>query len=288
MDKGTLIGCTIGGLLLFCVLLSTGYESIYFLSIPAALIVFGGTAAVVFIAFPLKSILNSVRAVRKCFAGAKSDEKKIADQLVSFAASVKRSGLLAQERRLDDVRDPFLAEGLRLIVDGLPAPTVESILSNEIESIQHRHQQVRNIILHCAKCAPAFGMVGTIIGMVMMLTHLDPATIGPGMAIAVLTTLYGLLATNLIFLPIAEKLKQLHESEIQVKTMIVRGVLCIQAGEHPRIIQLKLMTFLPRDERPDDEFERAMMIQQDDNDEQTIPFAMEDVDEDAEEMKQAA
>ena len=282
MDKGTLIGITIGGLLIFSALLFGGYESVYFLNIPALLIVFGGTAAVVFIAFPLKAVRKSVLAVRKCFTGAKTDAKKIADQLVSFSESVRRTGLLAQENRLDDVRDPFLAEGLHLIVDGLPPTTVESILNSEIEAMQHRHGQVRNIILHCGKCAPAFGMVGTIVGLVLMLTHLDPATIGPGMAIAVLTTLYGLLATNLIFLPIAEKLKQLHEAEVQVKTMIVRGVLGIQAGEHPRIIQMKLLTLLPPDERMN---ENRVAV---DDDVQTIPFTMEEDDIDMKDIKQAA
>jgi chemotaxis protein MotA len=265
-----------------------GYESVYFVNVPSLLIVFGGTAAVVFLAFPLASIRKSLLAVRKCFAASKIDAKQVARQLVSFSESVRRAGLLAQENRLDEIQDPFLAEGLHLIIDGLPPTTVESILNSEIEAMQHRHQRVRNIVLHCGKCAPAFGMVGTIIGLVMMLTHLDPATIGPGMAIAVLTTLYGLLATNLIFLPIAEKLKQLHDAEVQVKTMIVRGVLGIQSGEHPRIIQLKLQTFLPPDERPGEESERIATI---DYSEQAIPFPMEEVVEEyeyEEEMKRAA
>jgi chemotaxis protein MotA len=128
-------------------------------------------------------------------------------------------------------------------------------------------------------------MVGTIIGLVMMLTHLDPATIGPGMAIAVLTTLYGLLATNLIFLPIAEKLKQLHDAEMQIKAMIVRGVLGIQAGEHPRIIQLKLLTFLPPDERPSEGYKRVTMI---DDDEHTFPVSIAEDIEEYVEMKRAA
>jgi chemotaxis protein MotA len=111
-------------------------------------------------------------------------------------------------------------------------------------------------------------MIGTLIGLVLMLTQLDADTVGPGMAIAVLTTLYGVVAANLFFLPIAEKLKQLNDAEMQIKAMIVRGVLAIQAGEHPRIIQLKLQTFLPPEERASDE--RRVSA----NDVQTIAFPM--------------
>jgi chemotaxis protein MotA len=174
--------------------------------------------------------------------------------------------LLAQESKIDTVNDPFLAEALNLIVDGLPPATVENILSSDMEAMQQRHQQGRNIVLHCGKYAPAFGMIGTLIGLVLMLTQLDADTVGPGMAIAVLTTLYGVIAANLFFLPIAEKLKQLNDAEMQIKAMIVRGVLAIQAGEHPRIIQLKLQTFLPPEERASDD--RRVSV----NDVQTIAF----------------
>ena len=279
MDTSTLIGCILGGLLILCAVVFGGQEGfVPFWSLPALLIVFGGTAAALFIAFPLKAIRKSVLSVKKCFAKPRNDTHAIIDQLVFFAESARREGLLAQENRLDDVRDPFLAEGLRLIVDGLPPATVESILNGEIEAEQHRHQQSRNIILHCGKYAPAFGMIGTLLGLVLMLTQLDAATVGPGMAVAVLTTLYGLIAANLIFMPMAEKLKQLNEAEMRIKAMIVRGVLAIQSGEHPRIIQMKLQTFLPPEERPDEEsraaVERAIM-----DDEQTIPFPAAEDDE---------
>ena len=266
MDIGTLIGCILGGLLIFCAIVFGGQEGFApFWSTPALLIVFGGTATALLIAFPFPSIRKAVLSVQKCFVNLKSNPQEIIDQLVFFAESVRREGLLAQERKLDDVRDPFLVEGLHLIVDGLPPATVENILNSEIEAVQHRNHQERNVILYCGKCAPAFGMLGTIIGLVMMLTRLDAASVGPGMAVAVLTTFYGVLAAHLFFLPIAEKLKQLNEAEMQIKSMIVRGVLAIQSGEHPRIIQLKMQTFLPPDERMDDRIVAA-------DDVQTIPL----------------
>ena len=281
MDKGTIIGSMIGGMLIIGAVVLGGPDVFAsFWNTPSILIVFGGIAVALFIAFPLKSIRKSVIAARKCWANTTHNPQEIVDEIVSFSEAARRAGLLAQESRLESVRDPFLAEGLNLIVDGLPATTVESILSSEIEAIQHRHQQVRNIVIHGGKCAPAFGMIGTIIGLVLMLTNLDAETIGPGMAIAVLTTLYGLLATNLLFLPIAEKLRQLHEAEMQVKAMIVRGVLAIQAGEHPRIIEQKLLTFLPPEERKNERREKVSMIE-----DVLIPLPMED---DIEETKQAA
>ena len=191
------------------------------------------------------------------------------DQLVSFAENVRREGLLAQECRLGEIRDPFLAEGLHLVVDGLQPETVKYILNSEIEAIQLRKQQERNIILHCGRCAPAFGMLGTVIGLVMMLTNLQAELIGPGMAIALLTTFYGVLAAHLFFLPVAEKMKQWDEYELRIKSMIVCGVLGIQAGEHPRIIQLKLLTFLPLEEKTDDYVVA-------DDDLQTMPFLQSD------------
>ena len=253
MDIGTLAGCILGGMLILCAVVFGGHEGFTpFWNLPAFLIVFGGSAAALLIAFPLKPIRQSLRAVRKCLSQPKGKSEEIIDQIVFFAESARREGLLAQERRLDDVHDPFLVEGLHLIVDGLQPAMVEHILNGEIEAVQYRHQQIRNIVLYCGRCAPAFGMIGTLIGLVLMLTQLNAETVGPGIAVAILTTLYGVVAANLFFLPMTEKLKQLHEAEMRIKAMIVRGVLAIQSGEHPRIIELKLLTFLPPGERPNE------------------------------------
>ena len=270
MDVGTLIGCVLGGLLILSAVMFGGHEGFApFWNLPSLLIVFGCTAAAVLIAFPLKPIRKAFASVRKCLFKPKTNPQEIIDQLVHFAESVRREGLLAQENRIEDIRDPFLAEGLHLIVDGLSPATVENILNSEIEANQYRSQQERNIILHCGKCAPAFGMLGTIIGLVMMLTNLQAELIGPGMAIALLTTFYGVLAAHLFFLPVAEKMKQWDEYELRIKSMIVCGVLGIQAGEHPRIIQLKLLTFLPLEEKTDDYVVA-------DDDLQTMPFLQSD------------
>ena len=250
MEIGTVAGCILGGLLVFYAILFGGQDGFApFWNLQALLIVFGGSAAAILIAFPLNPIRKSLSAVRKCFTVPKANPQEIIDQIVLISEAARREGLLAQERRLEEIRDPFFAEGLQLIVDGLQPAVVENILNSEIEATKHRHQQSRQIVLHCGRCAPAFGMIGTLIGLVFMLTRLDAETVGPGMAMAILTTLYGVVAAHLVFMPIAEKLKQLHESEMLIKAMIVRGMLAIQAGEHPRIIQLRLQTLLPPTER---------------------------------------
>jgi len=275
MDVGTITGFIIGGILIFCVAVFGGYETlVFFWNTPSMLIVFGGIAVTLFIAFPLKSIRNAFRAVRKCFVTPNSDPQQVIDQIVSFAGSARRTGLLAQESAVDNVRDPFLAEGLHMVIDGLPPATVENILTSEIGAMQQRHQQSQNIALHCGRCAPAFGMIGTLIGLVLMLTNLEAETVGPGMAVALLTTLYGILAAQLIFLPIAEKLKQLHEAEMQIKSMIIQGVLALQGGEHPRIIRQKLLTFFPSGERSDEPRERFVPVQ-----DAPITLPMEEEDE---------
>jgi len=272
MDVGTITGFIIGGILIFCVVVFGGYETFAsFWNTPSVLIVFGGIAVALFIAFPLKSIRNALLAVRKCFVRPKSEPQQVIDQIVSFAESARRAGLLAQENAVNDIHDPFLAEGLNLVIDGLPPATVENILTSEVGAMRQRHQQSQNIAFYCGKCAPAFGMVGTVLGLVFMFTNLDAETIGPGMAVAILTTLYGILAANLVFLPIAEKLKQLHEAEMQIKSMIIQGVLAIQGGEHPRIIQQKLLTFLPPDERWNEPRKQFTVIQ-----DTPIPFPMEE------------
>ena len=273
MDIGTITGGVLGGLLICCAIMLGGHDGFApFWNISALLIVFGCTVAAVLIAFPLKPIRKAFVSVRKCVTKSKTHSQEIIDQLVFFAENARREGLLAQERRLDEAQDPFLAKGLQLIVDGLPPATVENILHGEIEAIQYRSQQERNIILHCGKCAPAFGLLGTVIGLILMLTNLSAEMVGPGMAVALLTTFYVVVAANLFFLPIAEKLKQLNESELRIKSMIVRGILAIQSGEHPRVIQMQLLTFLPPEEQSDENRIAA-------DETQAIAFPMENLEE---------
>ncbi|GHT18235.1 flagellar motor protein MotP [Planctomycetales bacterium] len=253
MDIGTLIGFAFGIVLITVSILLGGSESLgLFWNVPSLLIVFGGAVCALLIAFPIKSVFKTFTFVRLCFARQESAPQEIVKQIVAFSEIARREGLLSLESRLEKLDDPFFAEGLRLTVDGTTPAMVETVLMAEINAVNLRHQHGRSLILNYGKYTPAFGMIGTLIGLVLMLTRLNAETVGPGMAVAVLTTLYGALASNLFFLPIAEKLGQLNAEELRMKEMILKGILAIQAGEHPRMIQYKLSTYLPPENQLDE------------------------------------
>lgn len=241
---GTLIGLLLGtALMILAVVLGSPDSWLSFFNAPALLIVFGGTAAAVMTAFPLQVFLKTSAYIRKSFARSDMNFRETAQSIIKLSETARREGVLSLESRLQTLDDTFLAQSLQLVVDGLSPSNVITIVKAEIEAVNVRHQYGRNLIMNYAKYTPAFGMIGTLIGLVLMLSRLDAETVGPGMAVAVLTTLYGALASNLFFLPIAEKLKQLNEAELKIRDMILQGVLAIQAGEHPRIIEMKLATY---------------------------------------------
>jgi chemotaxis protein MotA len=244
MELGTFIGCILGiTLLTFAVILGSPESLMPFVNAPSVLIVFGGSMAAVMTAFGLKVFLKTSSYIRKSFERSDMNPQKTAETIVALSVAARREGLLSLERKLAGIDDCFLADSLQLAVDGLSPQDVKTIVRSKIDAVSIRHQCGRNVILNYAKFAPAFGMIGTLIGLVLMLTRMNTETVGPGMAVAVLTTLYGMVAANLFFVPIAEKLKQLHETEINLREMTLKGVLAIQAGEHPRIVELKLQTY---------------------------------------------
>ncbi|MDR3198856.1 MAG: motility protein A [Planctomycetaceae bacterium] len=255
MDKGTFFGCFLGmGLIVFAVVLGGADNLLLFLNLPAFLIVFGGAIASVMIAFPLKTVFRLPLYLRKSFVHEEPQPQHIINQIVALAETARRNGLLALEYQLDDIREPFLVEGIRMVVDGLPAENVEKILNSEINTMNLRHKHGRSLIANYGKFTPAFGMIGTLVGLVLMFARLNPETIGTGMAVAILTTLYGAVVSYLLLLPIAEKLAILNDSEVQLREMMLKGILAIQTGDHPRVVRMKLQTYLLPEERPKDNF----------------------------------
>ncbi|GHT13859.1 flagellar motor protein MotP [Planctomycetales bacterium] len=245
MELGTFIGSILGiTLLTLAVTLGSPESLMPFVSTPSLLIVFGGSMAAVMTAFGLKVFLKTSSYIRKSFAQSDMNPQKTAETIITLSIAARREGLLSLENKLAELEDRFLADSLQLAVDGLSPQDVKTIVRAKIDAVNVRHQCGRNVILNYAKFAPAFGMIGTLIGLVLMLTRMNTETVGPGMAVAVLTTLYGAVAANLFFIPVAEKLKQLHEAEVSLREMTLKGVLAIQAGEHPRIIELKLQTYV--------------------------------------------
>ena len=240
---------TIAGLIICMFLIVSsifiGGSAILFVNIPSALIVIGGTSAATAIAFPLEQILASMKVTMKAFFGGKQDAKKVIDLIVDFATTARRDGILALEEKAAEVDNEMLKKGVQLAVDGTAPETLREILGNEISYLSGRHKVGADLIATMGAFAPAFGLIGTLIGLVQMLSAMDdPAAIGPGMAVALLTTLYGAVMANCIFLPLEKKLKNRSAEEILALELVIEGVLAIQAGDNPRIVQEKLMVYV--------------------------------------------
>jgi chemotaxis protein MotA len=247
MDIATIVGILVGVLLLGWAFVgaSGGSLGIYY-DLPSLIMVFGGAGASVMISFPLRNLLGMLGVVKKVVkTKAKNPVKLIAD-LVGYAEVARRDGILSLENLTREIDDAFIVKGIQMAVDGTDPELIEQIMNSELESLQERHAKGKGLMDAFGKYAPAYGMIGTLVGLVVMLKNLDDASkVGPGMAVALLTTLYGAVAANFLFLPLADKLGQRSAEEILLKTIVIKGVMSIQSGDNPRIVEQKLKTFLP-------------------------------------------
>ena len=244
MDFATILGIFSGLFLVFyTVFQGEGYG--FFFNIPAIMIVLGGTFAATFVNFPIMQVFGVFGVVKKAFFHREQRPQEMIDLLVGLAETARREGILAIERRIEGLEDDFLRKGVQLAVDGTEPELIRDILEKEIDYLEERHKLGQGIFQSMGAYAPAFGMIGTLIGLIKMLQTLqDPHKIGSGMAVALVTTFYGSILANLMFLPIAGKLKTRSEQEIMLKELILEGILAIQAGDNPRIVRDKLETFL--------------------------------------------
>jgi chemotaxis protein MotA len=182
------------------------------------------------------------------------DAGRLISNLADMATRARKEGLLSLQASTDDVDDPFYKAGLQLVIDGQEADTIEQILTTELQYLEERHKVGAELMKAMGTFAPAFGMIGTIIGLIQMLGSMeDPSSIGPSMAIALVTTFYGALLANAVFLPMATKLQTLSSFEVQNKTLIMEGLLSIHAGDNPRILRQKLSSFVSPSQRDLDE-----------------------------------
>lgn len=250
MDFGTIIGLGSGLILIIAtMLLGAGNPSV-FINIPSVLTVVGGSFGALLIANPLKRTLGVMRYIAHVIRVPASQEAAIISQLISFSEKARREGLLALEDDLEGVDEMFLRNGIQLVVDGTDPDIIRNILYNELNQIQQRHEIGIKFFEDWGKYAPAFGMIGTLIGLVGMLGNIeDKSSIGSGMAVALITTLYGAILANLVFNPIADKLKDRDRDEALVKEIIIEGILSIQQGDNPRILEQKLAAFIAPENR---------------------------------------
>lgn len=220
-----------------------------FIDIPSVFITIGGTIASTIISYKGKTLKSLKDVYQNAFKKKPIDLNADIELIISIANIARREGLLALEDAMADLDNPFLKKGIMLIVDGADAELIKNILETEIYFITARHNQGQSVINSMAQYAPAYGMIGTLIGLIIMLENLqDMAALGPGMATALVTTFYGVVMANLIFIPISKKLKAQSEDETLQKELYIEGLLSIQNGENPRIIRDKLTSFIARKE----------------------------------------
>ncbi len=245
MDLSTVIGI-VSGIVLIVVSILLGGSLLAFFDLPSIMIVVGGTLAATLVAYPIPQVKDIMKLTQKTFANRDSNPNKIISDIIVLANKARKEGLLALEEGVNSLDDEFLKKGLMLVVDGTDPELVRNLLETELDFIEQRHKTGQGLFETMATLAPGFGMIGTLIGLINMLGSLDdPSTIGSSMAVALITTLYGSLLANLFFNPMANKLKMKSGDEMLEKEIMLEGLLSIQAGENPRIIEEKLKAFLP-------------------------------------------
>lgn len=247
MDIASIVGLVGGAtVLILSVSVAQGGSFKAFLHYPSIFVVVGGSTAAVLLSSPLRQYLNLFRVTRNLFVNRTEDHDALIGQIVSLAETARREGLLALEPRLEEIHNPFLVLGVQMAVDGTRPEVIQDVLSSEMEAVATRHRNGRRTYDLYGKYAPAFGMLGTLIGLIIMLGNMqDPDSIGPGMAVALITTFYGSIIANVVCLPMADKLAALSKHELVGMEIILRGVMAIQSGDNPRTIEQKLCTFVP-------------------------------------------
>src|SRR5574344_326197 len=202
------------------------------LDVPSVIMVLCGSFCSLLIAYPMSSVLGIFPIIARAFKIPDFGEKTLVQDMVTLAEKARREGILALEEGLEDLSDDFMKSGLRQVVDGTDCAIIRNIMQNELNQIESRHLNWINIIVMWAGLAPGYGMMGTVLGLIGMLNNLeDKSSLGPNMAVALITTLYGSMLANWILVPLGQKLLKHNSDEMRVKEMIIEGVLAIQAGD---------------------------------------------------------
>ncbi|NLX92222.1 MAG: motility protein A [Firmicutes bacterium] len=249
IDFLTISGMAFGlGLVLWGIMTESPLST--FIDFPSFLITAGGSFGAMLINFQLSQFRQVFKITMQVIFEKTVDISSLGQLFVNLAQKSRREGLLALEDDLEEIDDPFLRNGLQMVIDGFEPESIRDIMETEIVTLSQRHQLGQNLFRTWGTLAPAFGMIGTLIGLIQMLTSLDdPDAIGSGMAVALITTFYGCLMANLIFIPIAGKLEIVSEKEVAYKEAIVDALLALQAGVNPRILQEKINAYLSPEER---------------------------------------
>lgn len=246
MDLATIIGLVAGIAAVIIGIIWGGASPVIYWDVSSVFITIIGSFCALMVSNPLSRVLGIMRYMRLTLRVPHYEEERIISQLVTFSEKARREGLLALEDDLEEVEDEFLRKGIQLVVDGTDPDIIKNILYNELNQIQSRHTFGINMLDDWSKLAPAFGMIGTLIGLISMLRKItDKSAIGAGMAVALITTFYGAILAYLVFSPMKRKLEDRDAAEALVKEIMIEGILSIQSGDNPRILEEKLLCFLP-------------------------------------------
>ena len=242
MDIGTIVGLALASILIIG---GMGAFVGAFVNIPSLLIVLGGTMGAILVFFPLDTLRGVGGIVKNVFFARTQSTSTLIATIIDFAGRARREGILSLQNVANESDDEFLVKGINLVVDGIEESVIDDILSNEIDFIEERHKNGADMFAAMGTLAPAFGLIGTLIGLVIMLQNLeDTSAIGPAMAIALITTFYGALLANLVFIPFSGKLKVRSQQEVLQRRLTLEGILAIGAGNNPRVVEQKLNSFL--------------------------------------------
>ncbi|MGG1617626.1 flagellar motor protein [Paenibacillus sp. NRS-1782] len=245
MDITIVLGIIAGIIALIGGFLWEGGQFTGLLQGTAALIVFGGTLAAVVISYPASKLKTIPAALRMAFSREDNLSEQYIEDLVSMAATSRRSGVLALERISSEHPNAFLREGLQLVIDGTEQEQIKQILELELDTIEHKYEGYAKIFESAGGYAPTMGIIGTVMGLIHVLGSLtEPTALGPSIAVAFIATLYGVASANLIFLPIASKIRACSEGEMVTMDLLLQGILAIQNGENPKLVRKKLEFFI--------------------------------------------
>ena len=256
LDPLTPIGIIFGiTVLLLAIFSNAGLSGfLTFIDVAALLIVGGGVAADILITFNFKDLKLIPKVIKETMLAKDHDLEELIQTFVKLSEKARREGLLSLEAALDDIDDPFIKKGILLAVDGIEQDVIKDIMMAEVVAMEERHRKGRIILEKAGEYAPAWGMIGTLVGLVLMLKNLnEPESLGPNMAVAIITTFYGVVLANLVFLPMATKLENKTEEEVFVKQVIIEGVLGVQSGQNPKVLEEKLSAFVIEKKKKSDD-----------------------------------
>jgi chemotaxis protein MotA len=245
MDLATIIGLVLGFGAIIGGQVMEGGQISAILQPTAALIIAGGTIGATFVSFPLKSLIQAAKAVKKVFLPPQTNHESIIKDIIGYAAKARKNGLISLEQESQNIKDAFIKKGISLVVDGIDPQKLRETMETELAAFEEHNKSSVEVFEAAGGYAPTIGIIGAVLGLIAVMENLsDSSKLGAGIAVAFVATIYGLMTANLVCLPMGTKLKHRLKEEIQIKQMIIEGLIAIQNGENPHFIEQRLRSYL--------------------------------------------